>query len=105
MNPATTYTLFGLMIAALGTIGLPLYLNRSKNVTSAREQRTVDSQAVAQMFKDERDRLQLRMEVMQAEYERQITGMRTEYERQITELHSELQGLYRQLYQQPPKSP
>lgn len=100
MNPATTYTLIGLVLSALATIGLPLYLNRSKSVTTAKEQRTMDSQAVAQMFKDERDRLQLRMDAMQNEYEQQIAAMRAEYERQIGELRAELQGLYRQLYQQ-----
>lgn len=102
MNPATTYTLVGLVLSGLATIGLPLYLNRTKTVTTVTEQRTVDSQAVAQMFKDERDRLQLRMEAMQDEYERQITAMRTDYERQIGELRAEVQNLYRQLYQQRP---
>lgn len=120
MNATVLTTLIGLVITALGTIAFPIYLNRSKNRVTTSEQKSVDSREVAKMFKDERDRLQLRLDTMQADYERRMQTLQIENERalsaaeatwkaqherdqtQIVELRSELQGLYRQLYQQPP---
>lgn len=120
MSGPTLTTIIGLIVTALGTVAFPVYLNRRKEATSQVELQTTDSRAVAQMFKDERDRLQLRLDTLQASYERQITVLRLENEkslaqaeaawrlqheadqRQIVELRDELQGLYRQLYRQQP---
>lgn len=125
MNATVLTTVIGLVITAVATIGFPLYLNRSRTTTTAVAQESVDSREVARMFKGERDRLQLRLDTMQADYERRMAALRVEnaqamavmkatwdsqHERdqtQITELRAELQGVYRQLYQQnpPPRSP
>jgi hypothetical protein len=123
VNAAVLTTIMGLCVTAIATIGFPMYLNRSKVKTSTAEQESVDSREVAKMFKDERDRLQLRLDTMQADYERRMVAMRQENERaltaaknawqvqhdsdqaQITELRIELQNLYRQLYRQPPSGP
>jgi hypothetical protein len=117
---ATGYTILGLIIAALGTIVLPYALDKRKDKKSIEYQESVDSRAVAQMFKDERDRLQLRLDTMQADYERKMRAVRQENaaalaaaeatwkvqhdkdQEQIAELRIELSGLYRQLYQNPP---
>lgn len=124
MNAITLTTILGLVITAGGTIGFPLYMNKQKTRQEVVTRQTVDSQSVAGMFKDERDRLQLRLDTMQGAYERRIDDMRRDNEAalaateakwktlheqdqtQIAELRVELQGLYRQLYQQrPPASP
>jgi Skp family chaperone for outer membrane proteins len=124
----------GLCITAIATIAFPMYLNRSKVKTTVAEQESVDSREVAKMFKEERDRLQLRLDTMQADYERRMTVLQADYERrmgtlreegeralaaaktawqaqyatdqtQIVGLRDELQALYRQLYRQPPPGP
>jgi hypothetical protein len=116
---ATIYTIIGLIIAAVGTIGYPMFVNRKKDKTSHTVQDSLDSRSVAQMFKDERDMLQRRMDAMAAAHEQQITALRLESERalaraeakwraqheadqiQVNELRAELNGLYRQLNQRP----
>jgi len=116
MNATTLTTVIGLIIAAVGTIFFPMYLNRNKAKQSSAATVSMDSQRVAQMFKDERDRLQLRLDTMQADYERRIRELRDDNARavaavetqwraiheqdqkQISELREELQGLYRRLY-------
>lgn len=131
MNATVWTTIVGLVIMAIGSIGFPVYLNRSKNKRSAeenadkrqeatRQENFIDSREVAIMFKSERDRLQTRLDAMQADYERRMHELQSENERalaaaaakwkeqhdrdqaQIAELRAELQSLYRQLYQQPP---
>lgn len=122
MNPTVLTTILGLVVTAIGTIAFPMYLNRSKTKTTVAEQESVDSREVAKMFKEERDRLQLRLDTMQAGYEQRMVALRQENERalsaakavwqaqhehdqaQITGLRDELQTLYRQLYRQPPPS-
>lgn len=114
---ATIYTIVGLIIAAIGTIGYPMWVNRKKEKSSLTVQDSLDSRSVAQMFKDERDMLQRRMDAMSAAHEQQIMTLRLESERalaraeaqwraqheadqvQINELRVELNGLYRQLNQ------
>jgi hypothetical protein len=117
---ATGYTILGLIIAALGTIVLPYVIDKRREKKSTDYQESVDSRAVAQMFKDERDRLQLRLDTMQADYERKMRALRQENaanlaaaeatwktqhdkdQTQIADLRIELAGLYRRLYQAPP---
>lgn len=117
---ATGYTILGLIIAALGTIVLPYVIDKRREKKSTDYQESVDSRAVAQMFKDERDRLQLRLDTMQADYERKMRALRQESaanlavaettwkaqhdkdQSQIADLRIELAGLYRRLYQAPP---
>jgi phage regulator Rha-like protein len=119
---ATLYTIIGLIIAAIGTIGYPMWVNRKKEKTTLTVQDSLDSRSVAAMFKDERDRLQRRIDVMAAAHEQQIRAVRAEAESalskveaswkaqyshdqaQIADLRAEVQGLYRQLYQQRPGS-
>jgi hypothetical protein len=110
VNATVLTTIIGLAITAIGTILFPLYLNRSKHTETVAEQDSVDSREVAKMFKEERDRLQLRLDTMQANYERQMAtmeaGWRSQHDKdqaQINDLRAELQGVYRQLYQQPPR--
>lgn len=116
---ATIYTIIGLVIAAVGTIAYPMWRNRKKDRNAAAESSALDSRSVAGMFKEERDRLQLRLDTMAAAHQRQIRDLRVEYDAalaraeakwkaqheadqaQIAELRAELQGLYRRLYQQP----
>ena len=116
MNATTLTTVVGLAIAAIGTIFFPMYLNRNKEKQSSASSVSMDSQRVAQMFKDERDRLQLRLDTMQADYERRMRELRDDNARavaaveaqwrsihdqdqaQIVQLREELQGLYRRLY-------
>jgi hypothetical protein len=120
MNATVLTTILGLVITAIGTIVYPLYLNRNKAKADTAEQESVDSREVAKMFKEERDRLQLRLDTMQAGYEQRMVALRQENERaltaakaawqvqhendqnQIAELRDELQNLYRQLYRSPP---
>lgn len=111
-NPVVWTTVVSLIIAAIGTIGLPMFVNRSKSRETTEDRKSVDSREVAKMFKEERDRLQTRLDTMQAEYERRIHEMRVENaqalaraQTTITGLREEIQSLYRQLYQQqPPRS-
>jgi Skp family chaperone for outer membrane proteins len=123
VNATVLTTIMGLFITAIATIAFPMYLNRSKVKTTTAEQESVDSREVAKMFKDERDRLQLRLDTMQADYERRMSTLREESERalaaakaawqvqhetdqtQVAGLRDELQTLYRQLYRQPPSGP
>ena len=119
---ATILTIVGLIIAALGTIAFPMWLNHNKSKNDAVSQEAMDSQAVAKMFQAERDRLQIRLDTMQADYEQRMHALqmansqaladaeakwRAQHERdqqQITELRAELQGLYKQLYQTRPRN-
>jgi Skp family chaperone for outer membrane proteins len=134
VNATVLTTIMGLCVTAIATIAFPMYLNRSKVKTTTAEQESVDSREVAKMFKDERDRLQLRLDTMQADYERRMTVLQADYERrmstlreegeralaaakaawqvqhetdqtQVAGLRDELQTLYRQLYRQPPSGP
>lgn len=116
---ATLFTIIGLIIAAVGTIAYPMWRNRKKDKNTAARNDSLDSRSVAGMFKEERDRLQLRLDTMAAAHQRQIRDLRVEYDAalgraeakwkaqheadlaQIAELRAELQGLYRRLYQQP----
>lgn len=116
MNATTLTTIIGLIIAAVGTIIFPMYLNRNKAKESSASHVSMDSQRVAQMFKDERDRLQLRLDTMEADYQRrmreaqqsfseQVAAIETQWrtihdqdQAQIVQLREELQGLYRRLY-------
>lgn len=117
---ATLYTIIGLIIAAVGTIGYPMWRNRKKDKNAAAESAALDSRSVAGMFKEERDRLQLRVDTMAAAHQRQIRDLRAEYDAalarveakwkvqheadqaQIAELRTEVHGLYRQLNSQRP---
>lgn len=117
---ATLGTILGLIVAVVGTIGYPMYRNRKKDRDAAAETVALDSRSVAGMFKEERDRLQLRVDTMAAAHQRQIRDLRVEYDAalaraeakwkaqheadqaQITELRTEVHGLYRQLNTQRP---
>ena len=114
---ATIDTIIGLIIAAIGTIGYPMWVNRKKDKTTLTVQDSLDSRSVAQMFKDERDMLQRRLDAVSAAHEQQMQALRLESERalarveahwraqhdadqtQINDLRVELNGLYRQLNQ------
>lgn len=115
MNATTLTTIVGLALTAIGTIGWPMWVNRRKVNAAKVSTQSLDSQSVAAMFKDERDRLQIRLDTMAAEHERQIRAVRQEAEaalsaaestwraqhesdqRQISELREELHSLYRRL--------
>lgn len=120
MNATTLTTIVGLLLTAIGTIGWPMWVNRRKVSAAKVSSQSLDSQSVAAMFKDERDRLQIRLDTMAAAHERQIRAVRMESEsalaaaeatwraqheadqRQIGELREELHGLYRRLNRPPP---
>lgn len=120
MNATTLTTIVGLLLTAIGTIGWPMWVNRRKVSAAKVSSQSLDSQSVAAMFKDERDRLQIRLDTMAATHERQIRAVRMEAEsalaaaesawraqheadqRQISELREELHGLYRRLNRPPP---
>ncbi len=122
MNSATLTTIVGLVLTAIGTIGWPMWVNRRKVKTAKVASQSLDSQSVAAMFKDERDRLQIRLDTAAIEHERQIRAARAEAasalaaaesawraqheadQRQIAELREELHGLYRRLNRPPPGS-
>jgi hypothetical protein len=118
---ATLGTILSLIVAAFVGVGYPMMANRRKNKVAVVSEQSVDSRAVALMFKDERDRLQIRVNAMQAEHERYVAALKLENERalvavktalqtqhdsdkkQIDELRDELQGLYKQLYMTRPR--
>jgi hypothetical protein len=118
---ATLGTILSLIVAAFVGVGYPMMANRRKNKVAVVSEQSVDSRAVALMFKDERDRLQIRINAMQAEHERYVAALKLENERalvavktalqaqqdsdkkQIDELRDELQGLYKQLYMTRPR--
>jgi ABC-type transport system involved in cytochrome bd biosynthesis fused ATPase/permease subunit len=120
MNATTLTTIVGLIITAIGTIGFPLFMGRSRARQSHAAVQAVDSRQVAQMFREERDRLQKRLDIMAGEYEKRITDLSEHYQRQlssaeqewrilherdqrkISELSDEVQRLYRRLYQLDP---
>jgi hypothetical protein len=120
VNATTLTTIVGLIITAVGTIGWPVWVNRRKSKGAFDTRQSLDSQSVATMFKDERDRLQIRldaaavahaaeMRAYQAESQRALAAAeatwRAQHERdqaQIAELRDELYGLYRQLGRQQP---
>jgi len=122
VNSATLTTIVGLVLTFIGTIGWPMWVNRRKVKAAKVASQSLDSQSVAAMFKDERDRLQIRLDTMAAAHERQIRAVRVEAEvalaaaesarraqheadqRQIEELREELHGLYRRLNRPPPGS-
>lgn len=112
---ATLYTIFGLVIAAFGTIGYPMWDNHRKKRTALVEQRSEDSRYMASEYKDDRDRLQLRVDTMAIAHDQQIRAVRAEAaaalataeskwraqheadQAQIAELRTELYQLYRSL--------
>jgi uncharacterized protein YoxC len=86
MNATTLTTIISLIIAAVATVFLPMYLNRNKGKQSSTAVSYTDSRQVAQMFKEERDRLQLRLDTMQADYERRMSALRDENARAVAEV-------------------
>lgn len=118
---ATLATILSLVVAAFVGIGYPMLANRRKNKTKVVSEQSVDSRAVALMFKDERDRLQIRLNAMQADYEQRMAALRmdnaralaaakagwdakhAEDQKQIADLRDEIQGLYKQLYMTRPR--
>jgi hypothetical protein len=117
---ATLDTILGLIVAAIGTIAYPMWRNRKKDQNAAIEKDALDSRSVAGMFKEERDRLQIRLDTTAAAHQRQIHDLRVEYDEalaraeakwkvqhdadqaQIADLRTEVYGLYRQLNQHRP---
>lgn len=115
MTPTELTTIAGVVIALVGSVVIPLYLFRRKNEQSRDHTAVMDSRAVAAMFKDERDRLQVRLDGVIVDYEKKIADLKTESERalaaaeakwraqserdqaRIAELKSEIEGLYRRL--------
>lgn len=115
MTATEITTIAGVVIAVIGSIIIPLALNRIKERRRDEHADGLDSRSVAAMFKQERDTLQSRMDRVVAEYEDKLAALRAEYERKLAEseakylaqiagLRAEIDALYRRLYQLPPGS-
>lgn len=120
MTAADLTKLISAIAAVLGTVLVPLAVRWSRAQEKARSARALTQASVAQMFKDERDKLQARLDesderhgrqiaAIEARYQREIAQLRTQYQHEIQDagdkiraLQAELDGLYRRLYHQPP---
>jgi predicted nuclease with TOPRIM domain len=107
-------TLITAVVGLLAGVGLPVYANYRKS--------RVTVGGVMQMIVDERNRLQERLDRMEAERAEQLNSLKQEYERmmaaaeakwriqhehdqnQILQLREEIDALYRRLYR-PPADP
>ena len=117
MTAADLTKLIGAITVLLSTVLLPMTVNWLKN----RSKQTLTQASVAQMFKDERDRLQARLDEVDARHQKQIDDLEVRHQREIQdlaernqaqiraaetrikELQDEVDRLYRRLYgQQPP---
>jgi len=115
MSVTELSTLIASMTALLAGVGLPLY-------ASYRKGRGVTTSSVMQLIVQERDRLQTRLDAVEANYTRQLAALKVEHvqamataeaewrklhekdQAQIAQLHTEIDSLYRRFYQQPPAS-
>lgn len=100
MNATTLTTVIGLVIAAIGTIIFPMIINRNRERQSSVSTASMDSQRVAQMFKDERDRLQLRLDTMQASYELRMRQMADDNAKVLAEVEEKWRAIHAQDQQQ-----
>jgi DNA repair exonuclease SbcCD ATPase subunit len=107
-------TLITALVGLLAGVGLPIYTNYRKS--------RVTVGGVMQMIVEERNRLQERLDRMEAERAEQLASLKQEYERmmaeaeakwraqhehdqnQISQLREEIDALYRRLYR-PPADP
>ena len=120
MTAADLTKLIGAITVLLSTVLLPVTVNWLKN----RSKSPLTQASVAQMFKDERDRLQVRLDELDARHQKQIDDLEVRHQREIQdlekrhqtlihsaetrikELQAEVDRLYRRLYgQQPPAAP
>jgi len=123
--------LIGAATLLLSSVFLPLYLNRRKLKSEDAAHVVLTQASVAQMFKEERDRLQRRLDEIEASHEHQMAAMaarhrqeieamrvahqvaiqeiedkwrrtHTEDAEKIRYLRSEIDELYQRFYRQPP---
>lgn len=94
----------GAVSALSVTVGLPTYIMKRKPA--------VTSDSVAKMIMAERDRLQLRLDNMEAQHDKEMKDVQDRAaaaaaaalataETQIAQLRTEMEGLYRRLYNPP----
>lgn len=116
MTATEVTTVAGVAIALLGSVLIPLYLSRRRDNQSHDHADVLDSTNVARMMKDERDRLQTRLDAIEENHARQIGELKTASElalataetkwrlqsekdqARIEELKQEVDALYRRLY-------
>jgi gas vesicle protein len=113
MSPTELTAIIGGIAAILGAPGFVAYVNkRSKGPTVT---------AVANMYKEERDRLEKKVDSMSVEHDRKIAELKAsgaaalaeaegrwqkQHERdqsEIARLREEIDSLYRRMYQAPPR--
>lgn len=118
MTPEQITLMAGSVAALLGAIGIPTYAQRLK----ANSAETVGTKGIAQMYREEVDRLQRRIDDMQVAHAAEMAkakldsdlamqAMQDKWSKQhlvdqdrIATLQGEVDGLYRRLYQ-PPATP
>lgn len=132
MNALDLTKIIGALTVLLSTVFLPFYVNQRKAKQKAAGEDALTHASVAQMFKDERDRLQVRLDQIESSHEVQMASMTTRHqaeidsmratheaairavedkwkaqhledEEQIRQLKREMGELYQQLYRQQPR--
>jgi hypothetical protein len=73
----------GALTVLLSTVFLPLYINRRKSKQKDASSAALTHASVAQMFKDERDRLQIRLDQIESSHETQMASMTTRHQQEI----------------------
>ncbi|MGH3827638.1 MAG: hypothetical protein ACRDQX_10765 [Pseudonocardiaceae bacterium] len=120
MTAETVTTVVGVVISVLGGVLIPLYLTHRKNTQSHDHSDVLDSTNVARMMKDERDRLQARLDAIETNHQQQIDKLKNDSEQalaaaeakwrlqsekdqaQIEQLKQEVESLYKRLFQTRP---
>lgn len=119
MTPAEITALVSSIGGLIAGIGTPVYLSRRKANHLSDSARLLDSRAVAEMLKEERDALRQQLVEMQDRHERQIELLKEESQQALAraeskwraqheqdqqvigQLRNEVDGLYRRLFGQP----
>jgi hypothetical protein len=114
----------GAVTVLLSTVALPMIVNWLKARNRESNAEALTQAGVTKMFKEERDRLQTRLDEVDSRHQRQIDDLETRHKREISELEArhqaqiqsaevkirelqdEVDRLYRRLYgQQSPTHP
>lgn len=123
MTATELTALIGSVTALIAAVVLPLLDKWSRARKDTDKNKIVTTASVMEMIAKERDRLQVRLERMEAEHAAQIAALRAASEQaiadteakwrrqheqdqiQIAQLHTEIDNLYRRLYQPPASRP
>ena len=122
MTSAQIVEFAGVAIALVGSVLIPVGINKRKANRTEMESVAADIGTAAKLFKERADALQVRLDKVTDDYEHKIADLKIESRKalaeaeagwrhtheldqaQITQLRTEIDGLYRRLYEARPPS-